>query len=962
MSRKVRPSAWALTFVIMLLAVWFALRLDDPEASGQPAAQAQPRAAGPAVAMPAQGNDLLFTLGVNEPTQIVTWKGEVAVNPGRLVAVEISRGKGKASEGRFSVAAKDAKKKKQVVLPRVRVSVDAPATAQVEMKLDQGNIALRLDELRPGVPKLFLQGKVAVERSDGAVRLTGPETEDDYPALARAEGNRRWLVYNEFQKGKPLITERVLAGNFDELVPTGHGDQLRMKMFDGKSWSPCLDVTTPGLDLWRPSICVDKKGIIHIAWSQRSEGNYDIYHRTFTPGPTGIDGTWSDIVRVSRDPGADFHAVLATDAAGTVWLAWQGWRVSNFHVLVSSFKEGRWEPERSITPVRANNWSPAIAADSKGNVYIAYDSYANDNYDVRLHTLPAGMTLDVAKSPRFEARPHLAVDAQDRVWIAYEEGDEQWGKDYASETPKKSSLPGNAGFPLYLNRTVRVRCLDGGKLLQPMQEIDDACRGRVDRMKSLPRLAIDGSGGVWLSFRHHPFALGNGEVWVSAIMRYAGERWSPPRELGRSENLIDMRAALVPFEQDIMAVYSGDDRTLQTANRDQHDVFAALIRSDGMAAAPVLAEARVPAGAARAAVHANETADVARMRAYRIDYEGRQLHLLRGEFHRHTEYTSHRDQDGLFEDAWRYALDAGRLDWMGDGDHDNGAGHIYMWWQIQKLSDLLNNNPAFIAVQSYERSTVYPNGHRNVIMPKRGIRPLPRGDLKGTEDKGAPDVKVLYAYLKHFGGICASHTSATSMGTDWRDNNPIYEPIVEIYQGHRHNYEHFGAPRSPTKETQIGGYEPKGFIWNAFEKGYKFGFQASSDHVSTHLSYAVVLTDQASPQGLIDAFKQRHCYAATDNIILDVRCDKHLMGDTFTTAQRPTLDIRVRGTAPVKRVSVIRNNKYVYTNEPGKEDVQLRFTDAAPLEGQVGYYYVRVEQTDGNLAWASPMWITYQPK
>src|SRR5262249_24352820 len=163
-----------------------------------------------------------------------------------------------------------------------------------------------------------------------------------------------------------------------------------------------------------------------------------------------------------------------------------------------------------------------------------------------------------------------------------------------------------------------------------------------------------------------------------------------------------------------------------------------------------------------------------------------------------------------------------------------------------------------------------------VMMPRRGIRPLPRGELKGTPEKGTPDTRALYAYLKHFGGICASHTSGTDMGTDWRDNNPAVEPVVEIYQGHRHNYEHKGAPRSATKETNIGGYRPAGYVWNALEKGYKMGFQASSDHVSTHMSYAVVLTEDASRKGLLEAFKKRHCYAATDNIILDVRSGARL--------------------------------------------------------------------------------------
>jgi len=351
------------------------------------------------------------------------------------------------------------------------------------------------------------------------------------------------------------------------------------------------------------------------------------------------------------------------------------------------------------------------------------------------------------------------------------------------------------------------------------------------------------------------------------------------------------------------------------------------------------------------------------MRSYRVEVGGKSLRLLRGEFHRHTEISSHGDQDGLLEDSWRYGLDAADHDWMGNGDHDNGHGFEYLWWLIQKNADLHHNPPRFVGAQTYERSVVYPNGHRNVMMPKRGVRPLPRGNMDGSYEEGTPDTKVLYAYLRHFGGICASHTSATNMGTDWRDNDPEVEPVVEIYQGHRHNYEAPGAPRSPTAETQIGGFEPAGFVWNALAKGYRLGFQSSSDHVSTHWSYAVVLTEDASRQGIIDAFRKRHSYAATDNIILDVRSGDHLMGDVFETSGRPTLEIVAQGTTPIRRLHVIKDNKYVFSTEPKESTVKMRYTDEDRdlKPGQTSYYYVRVEQEDGNLAWASPMWITYKP-
>jgi len=127
------------------------------------------------------------------------------------------------------------------------------------------------------------------------------------------------------------------------------------------------------------------------------------------------------------------------------------------------------------------------------------------------------------------------------------------------------------------------------------------------------------------------------------------------------------------------------------------------------------------------------------------------------------------------------------------------------------------------------------------------------------------------------------------------------------------------------------------------------------------MSYAVLLTDDLSRQGVIDAFRKRHSYGATDDIILVVRSGEHLMGDEFDTADRPTLDIIVHGTAPIAKLHVIRDNKYVYTTEPKEREVKLRYTDMAANTGKTSYYYVRIEQTDGNLAWASPMWITYKP-
>jgi hypothetical protein len=955
-TRKVAGLLTLLVFGLVLLS------LRGPgERSGQ-AVAAPPRPAGKAVAMPANFNGLEIALGLKDENP-TPWGGKIEVSRGKVLDVAIIRGGPKAKATGASWQVRTVKQQMRLVRPLLRVSLDAPEEAEITVQTRQGKFTFKRSDLPAQGRKTFLDGKAAVGRNNGALRLTGKETEDDFPVLARGPDGTVWLAYVEYLPGKAPVAERILSGNFEELVPKGNGDCVRLVRFDGKVWQAPIDVTATGLDVWRPTVAVDGKGVVHVAWSQHVDGDWEVYCRRYTP-PKEKDGkgSWSPIERLTKTPGADVNVVAATDSKGTVWLAWQGWREDNFDIHLMALAEGHeWRTPRAISASKANDWSPAIACDQKGNVFVAWDTYDRGNYDVRLYQ--AGKepkTWTVAGSVKFEARPCVVCDKAGRVWIAYEEGDEQWGKDFSNNQFKKIGFKKNPGFALYINRTLRVKCLVDGKIQKPsVQPEPTEARARA-KNRSVPRLVVDAAGGLWLFWREHPLPGGGGEVWQSEFSHYNGREWSGAQVVGSSLNLMDNRPALLPMKEGLLTVFSGDDRK-NTRSRDQTDLFVTVLTTDRKANAPNLVADEPPGEPKVPVVHKNETADVARIRAYRIALGERKLRLLRGEFHRHTEFSSHRDGDGMLEDSWRYALDAGNLDWMGNGDHDNGFGSEYMWWLVQKTIDVYHHPSTFTAAMTYERSNSYPNGHRNVMLPKRGIRPLPRGDLKGTPEKGTMDTKLLYAYLKKFGGICSSHTSGTNMGTDWRDNDPLYEPVVEIYQGHRHNYEHSGAPRAATKETQIGGYQPAGYVWNALEKGYKLGFQSSSDHISTHMSYAIVLTDDASRQGVIDAFRKRHSYAATDNIILDVRSGDHLMGDIFTTQKRPSLEIVVRGTAPIARVHIIRDNKYVYSTEPKKAEVDLRYMDMDAVKGKTSYYYVRVEQADGNLAWGSPMWITWKP-
>jgi hypothetical protein len=148
------------------------------------------------------------------------------------------------------------------------------------------------------------------------------------------------------------------------------------------------------------------------------------------------------------------------------------------------------------------------------------------------------------------------------------------------------------------------------------------------------------------------------------------------------------------------------------------------------------------------------------------------------------------------------------------------------------------------------------------------------------------------------------------------------------------------------------------------------------------MSYCCVYVEDTTRKAILEGMKRRHIYGATDNIIADVRCGEHFMGDEFTVSKPPTLRVKLIGTAPFARVVIVKDNEYVYTVEPGKRAVEFEWTDRNSTQGKTSYYYVRGEQVgqdskrkvrspkgervevtvnNGELVWASPMWITYKP-
>jgi len=934
-------------------------------------------------------------LGVGD-RQAQTWGGRVKVDRGEVLGVEGYRfHQGDRVTGRSSwqagthVVRKFASKVQNkatstgtagptVAANGVIVTLKAPEDATLTVETERGNFQVPLAELARGTPRRYLDGKVEAQRvASGSPLRDGPEQED-FPAAAADAHGGAWVAYVVHKSYGPETLEsfRTRPKSFAEFAPKGGGDQIRLLHFtDGRPGEP-IDVTGPEFDLWRPAVAVAGDGAVVVVWSENRRGNWDLFQRRYDPEKK----SWSEPKRLTTDPGADTDVALAKAPDGKVWMAWQAWRDGQADILLTD-ADGVQEPI-NVSRDAANDWSPSLAFDRSGRAFVAFDTYRAGNYDVQLWVgnAPGGRLIPLADSPKYEARPTVAVDPRGRAWVAYEERDAAWGKD-------AENLIEGKGSTLYRSAAVKVRCVDGDRVLEAPDPVANAAEP-VRSMNSYPRIATDRDGRVWLAFRNRleaiwggPAVMVVGGVWLEYATVLAGKAWDAPQPLPRSDGLLDNRPALVvPTDGPALAFYSSDNRLRREAEftpernlrywmhsgtpggadwafNEDLEVAALSPWSNGgtvdPAAGPIATNEAAPP-----LVHPEEAADVARMRGYRVQAGGKTYRLLRGDFHRHTELSMDGGSDGSLEDMWRYAIDVAAFDWMGNNDHDNGGGKEYTWWLAQKTTDLYNN-PRFVGMFSYERSNGYPHGHRNVMFTQRGVRTLPRlVDDKGLIDADTP---MLYDYLKEHGGLCASHTSATTMGTDWRDMNPEYEPMVEIFQGHRNSYEHLGAPRVARRPGEaIGGWKPLGLIWNALAMQYKVGFQASSDHISTHISYAVAVAEDTTREAVFDAFKRRHCYGATDNIVLDVRSGDHIMGDEFNADGPVRLKVLVHGTRPIARVDVIKDFVYVYSTEPKQPRVEFQWQDGEKRGPGLSWYYVRVIQDDGELAWGSPLWVHFR--
>lgn len=381
-----------------------------------------------------------------------------------------------------------------------------------------------------------------------------------------------------------------------------------------------------------------------------------------------------------------------------------------------------------------------------------------------------------------------------------------------------------------------------------------------------------------------------------------------------------------------------------------------------------------------------------------VRLDGETYDLYWGDLHGHSGLSP----DALFfspDHYYEYGRDVAKLDFAALTDHDAPWG-LYGYparWQMVRDAAKRHNDPGrFVAILAFEWTSgsgldtmlhtlrrgeryAYQEdprhfGHRNVYFPGDEAPE----DVFSNDQPHADTPEKLWGLMREYGALSIPHhpLGGPTFPFKWDHYDEEMEPVVEIYSYHG-NSECEDCPHTIYNPYLTGRHD----VRHGLELGNHFGFIASTDcHQGRAGNYtyrywlldfvrwfyrgkpvpgqgtAAVYAKELTREGIFEALRSRRTYATTGaRIVLEVRANGHFMGEAFDADGPVELEIRAMGLREIRKVEIIRNGRVVKKFEGTGVEFAATFVDEEAGEGE-DYYYVRVWQADGHLAWSSPVW------
>lgn len=335
-----------------------------------------------------------------------------------------------------------------------------------------------------------------------------------------------------------------------------------------------------------------------------------------------------------------------------------------------------------------------------------------------------------------------------------------------------------------------------------------------------------------------------------------------------------------------------------------------------------------------------------------------------GELHAHSEVS-----DGSFgmEAYFDYGKDIGMLDFCALSDHDwEIVEHVRnsSFNGLERLGQLTksyNKDDEFVTFCGYEWMGV--GGHINAYFMQDEGNEVCVGHVSilGNE-KLYPTMKE---FISHYEGrkdvLLIPHFSHSFF---YHYYDESLEPVSEIYS-------QWGF-----SEEKRAVYGKEGAI-DHLNDGKKFGFISGADshhgmpgQTGFHSKYSTlnfregltgVFAEKLTRNQIFNSIKSKRTYATTgERILLDFHINGSPMGSEIQLHNEKTVEaeIIVGGTREIESIEIIGNGDVIHRIGCFNQFV---FCSKFNLQREIKnneYYYVRVKQKDGNIAWSSPIWIS----
>ena len=519
----------------------------------------------------------------------------------------------------------------------------------------------------------------------------------------------------------------------------------------------------------------------------------------------------------------------------------------------------------------------------------------------RLGEQGPGETEVVALDTRAEL-PVLAADAAGRWYAA-------WQGPYAH---------GVLRWPRLARREEdgRWRRLDPPLPLEDMHlEREDAGE---DQGWEAPALLCHGGGGPWLAGR---------SAQGFRAQKLSGESWSPRLDLSR-------------------AGWSGRSRTLCLVELNG---AVRLLRGTpgGLSMATLVAPGGEAAPSAQVSPQPPEVVPGPE--------PGSGERPLFGDIHQHSL-----ESDGLGtpEDVYRRARDLYGHDFAALTDHDGLAGGCIgpLTWRRQvELADAFYEPGRFVTLRGFEftGSRLPGRGHKCVYFDDQVPPALPGRDPERLDE-------LLAAYP----ALATPHHTAWT-GADLEGHDPRVQPVWEVCSVHG-SYEDGGETHLPPRPDVV---LPGQFIQDALAAGLRFGLIGGTDahglrwhhgvgfKADPHRCGLAAVFCEPTRESLLAALRARACYATSGaRILLTLDLQGAPMGSEVELPGPAELVVRVHGTAPIRRLSLLQDGQEVASGAGGP-DLVLRHTVSPPRGPGATTLRVTLVQRDGEAAWSSPIWL-----